>query len=106
MMLLRLFITIAIVVMVGAYTLPENVVSRIPFGPETQQFTKKSVPLIVKELDAITGGALSRLLENIKNKAQEEVKQDIESTKEDVKDELKDAAGKVIDAEVDKIIAP
>lgn len=98
--------TIIAVIIVGAYTLPQNVVAGIPFGPAVQEFTKQSVSVVVREIDAMTGGALTRTVNSIKNKAQEELKQDVESTKEDIKDNLKDAAGKAIDQRLDQIIAP
>ena len=78
----RFIFYFVIIVIIGSYLLPTDIVAKIPYGSDTQRFTKQSVGWAVDTIDDLTGGVITNTMDSVK---------------EGAKDKLKDAVDQQID---------
>jgi len=96
----KIVITILIILVGGSYILPASLVGQIPYGADTQRYTKSAVSWSITTIDDVTDGWLTNTFEGLKQRGQEEA----ENVKDDLKEGVKDAVKDQIDSTIDEVL--
>lgn len=96
----KIVITILIIIIGGSYILPASLVEQVPYGTDTQRYTKSAVSWSIATIDDITDGWLTNTFEGLKQKGQEE----LGNVKDDLKEGVKDAVKDQIDDSIDGVL--
>ena len=79
---------LVVIVIVGSYLLPANILIKIPYGTDTQRFTKQAVGWVISTADDLTGGVITNNIGGALDDVKEGAKDKLKEVVEDKIDEL------------------